>query len=376
MRVLFHAPMKPPSHPVPSGDRTMARNLMAALAIAGHEVVLVSRFRTWDGGSPTRQARLAELGEALARRAVRRFASARADAWFTYHLHHKAPDHLGPTVAHALAIPYLVAEASHAAKRTHGPWAPGHAAAAHAIRAAARLITVNPVDEAGLRALAPEDDRHVRLLPFLDAAPYAAAAERRDAVRAALARSHDLDPATPWIAVAAMMRTGDKLASYRHLARALATIAERRWLLLIAGNGPARTQVESAMAPLGARVHFMGALAPEALSDLLAASDLMAWPAVGEAYGMALLEAQAAGTPVVAGNEGGVPTIVTDGESGLLTPPGDEGAFAHAIAALLENPARRHTMGRMARARVATHHDLAAAGQTLDRILRDAVRSS
>ena len=373
MRVLFHAPMKPPDHPVPSGDRTMARNLMAAFASAGHEVVLASRFRTWDGGSPTRQARLAELGEALARRAVRRFERARADVWFTYHLHHKAPDHLGPAVARALSIPYLVAEASHAAKRAHGPWAPGHAAAAHAIRAATRLITLNPADEAGLRAFVPEDGRHARLLPFLDARPYAAAAERRAASRAMLARAHGLDPATPWIAAAAMMRTGDKLASYQSLARALAAIADKAWVLLVAGDGPARAEVERAMALLGTRIRFFGALASDALADLLAASDLLAWPAVGEAYGMALLEAQAAGTPVVAGREGGVPAIIADGESGDLTPPGDEGAFARAVAGLLDEPARRHTMGGAARARVATHHDLAAAGRALDRILRDAV---
>lgn len=374
MRVLFHAPMKAPGHPVPSGDRTMARNLMAALGAAGHDVVLASTFRTWDAGSPTRQARLAELGQSLARRAARRLAAPRPDAWLTYHLHHKAPDHLGPAVSTALDIPYLIVEASHAEKRATGLWALGHAAAAHAIRRATRLVTVNPADDAGLRALVPEDARHARLSPFLDAAPCDAAIECRAATRAVIARQRGLDPTCPWIVAAAMMRAGDKSASYAALARALQHLTAKRWVLLVAGDGPARAEIVSAFAPMGARrVAFLGRLPAPELAQVLAAADLCAWPAVGEAYGMALLEAQAVGTPVVAGDEGGVSTIIAHGETGILARPRDDGAFAAALTTLLDDPTRRAAMGRAARARALAHHDLAAAGRTLDRILRDAV---
>ncbi|MBT3400519.1 MAG: glycosyltransferase family 1 protein, partial [Rhodospirillaceae bacterium] len=56
MRVAFYAPMKPPDHPVPSGDRHLARLLLQALRHAGHEPELVSRFVSRDGaGDPTRQ---------------------------------------------------------------------------------------------------------------------------------------------------------------------------------------------------------------------------------------------------------------------------------------------------------------------------------
>ena len=57
----------------------------------------------------------------------------------------------------------------------------------------------------------------------------------------------------------------------------------------------------------------VGALPAAALPEIYAAADLYVWPACNEAYGMALLEAQAAGVPVVAGAEGGVPDIVADG---------------------------------------------------------------
>ena len=78
------------------------------------------------------------------------------------------------------------------------------------------------------------------------------------------------------------------------------------------------------------RLRFLGALPPDRLAACYAAADLMVWPAINEAYGMALLEAQAAGLPVVAGRTGGVPDIVRDGVTGLLTPIGDETAFAEA----------------------------------------------
>ncbi|MCG8512127.1 MAG: glycosyltransferase family 1 protein, partial [Rhodospirillales bacterium] len=119
MRIAFHAPLKPPSHPAPSGDRRMARLLMTALESAGHSVFLASDFRSYDGaGDETRQRELRESGRATAEDLIRRFREQddanRPDAWFTYHLYHKAPDWLGPAVSKALGIPYFVAEASFA----------------------------------------------------------------------------------------------------------------------------------------------------------------------------------------------------------------------------------------------------------------------
>ena len=129
MRVAFYAPLKPPDHPVPSGDRRMARAFVRLLESLGHEVELVSRFRSYDrAGDPMRQQRLLVLGQRLAARLVRRFAPHPPDLWFTYHLYHKAPDHLGPAVATRLGIPYIAAEASLARRRAQGSWAVGYAA--------------------------------------------------------------------------------------------------------------------------------------------------------------------------------------------------------------------------------------------------------
>ncbi len=374
MNIAFYAPLKPPDHPIPSGDRRMARLLMDALAMAGHRVELASRLRSWDGaGDDARQARLARLGDRLAARLLRRYRAdpgMRPDLWFTYHLYYKAPDWIGPTVSRALNIPYIAAEASVAMKRAQGPWARSHAATLGALSQAKTIVALNPADVPALADFAPVR----RIAPFLDAGPYRAAAARRDFHRRELAAAQGLDPAQPWLFAVAMMRPGDKLASYRLLAEALKRLAGRSWRLLIAGDGPARQEVEEAFfwAPPG-RVVFLGAVSGGDLANLYAACDLLIWPAINEAYGMALLEAQAAGLPAVAGASGGVAATLRDGATGLLTPPGDAAAFAHAVGHLLDAPARRRAMGEAARAHVEAHHDLNRAAAGLDEILRAAL---
>ena len=371
MRVGFYAPLKPPDHPVPSGDRLVARLLMRALELAGHEVVLMSRFRSRDGqGDAARQARLAALGPRQVDRVLRRIAAAPPALWFTYHLYHKAPDLIGPAVAGRLGIPYVVAEASFAPKQAAGPWAAGHAAVADALRRADAVIGLNPADASCVLPRLADPTRYHGLPPFLDAGPFEAARDARDRTRTTLAAHHGLDPDWPWLIVVAMMRPGDKLASYRLLGDALARLGDRPWQLLVAGDGDARADVMAALAPLGSRVTRLGALAPDRIPTIVAAADLLVWPALREAWGMALLEAEAAGLPVVAGRVGGVPSIVVDGETGLLAPDGDAPALAAAIAALLDDPHRRRALGRAAHRHVVANHALPAAARRLDAILR------
>jgi glycosyltransferase involved in cell wall biosynthesis len=329
-------------------------------------VELASTFRSYDGAGDTqRQRALGAQGTAFAAQLAAAWRAASADErpqlWFTYHLYYKAPDWLGPAVSEALGIPYVIAEASHAPKRAQGPWAYGHEAAAAAIRKAALVFAPSRDDIAGLEALV-DARRIVHLPPFLDAAPYAAATRERERLRAELAAAHALDSAVPWLAVVAMMRAGDKLASYRALAAALQRLAGSRWQLLVAGDGPMRAGVE---ALFGERARFLGALGQRRIAEMLAACDLCPWPAVNEAYGMALLEAQAAGVPVVSCATRGVPDVVVDGRTGVLVPCGDESAFADAVRVLLADSARRARLGREAARYVATQRSLEVAAARL-----------
>ncbi|MDJ0943422.1 MAG: glycosyltransferase family 4 protein [Kiloniellales bacterium] len=373
MRVAFYAPLKPPDHPVPSGDRLLAGLFQSALRRAGHEVELACRLRSRDPlGDPLRQARLRALGARLAERyaarCLARPASQRPALWFTYHLYYKAPDWIGPSAARRLGIPYVAAEASVANKRAGGTWAAGHEATLAALDQAAAVIALNPADLPGL----PQVRRLHSLAPFADLAPFRAAAAERGRHRAALAAACGLDPGRPWLLAVAMMRPGDKLASYRGLAEALGGLTDLEWQLVIVGDGAARAEVEAAFAALPRdRLRYLGERPAAALPAIFAAADLYAWPAVNEAFGMALLEAQGSGLPVVAGRYGGVAAVVAEGRGGLLTPPGDLEAFAAALRALIGDPERRAAL-RAGAGATAAGHDLDAAAGALDAILRQA----
>jgi glycosyltransferase involved in cell wall biosynthesis len=374
MRIAFYAPMKPPDHPVPSGDREMARLLLAALRAAGHTVEIACRLRSYDGiGDRSRQDRVRRLGRTIARGLIRRYRrrppERRPRLWFTYHLYHKAPDWLGPPVCCALRLPYVVAEASHAARQEGGRWADGWRAAAAAIRRADLIVGLNPADEPGVRPLLAAPDRWLSLPPFTDRVRSAGGGAGAASVRAALTDARGLAPGEPVLLTVAMMRPGAKLASYRLLAAALERLLDRPWRLLVAGAGPGRADVRAALAPLGERVVDLGPKSADDLAALYAGTDLFVWPAIGEAWGMAILEAQAAGLCVVAGRSGGVADVVVDGRTGVLVTEGDAAAFAAAVAGLLDDPERRRAFGRAAAENAARRHGPATATATLDRAL-------
>ena len=375
MRIAFYAPLKAPGQGfAPSGDRRVAGLLMAALAHSGERVELVSTFRSYDAdGDRERQAALRAQGEALGQAIAAQCRDLprgeRPDLWFTYHLYYKAPDWLGPIVAGALGIPYVIAEASYAAKRAAGPWALGHEASTAAIRRAALLVCPTRDDIAGLRELVPAE-RILHLPPFLDLEPYRSALAAREENRARLAREHGLDPAVPWIAVVAMMRHGDKLASYRALAATLARVADLPWRLIVVGDGPARAEARGALeSAVAGRAVFLGEVRNRDIAPVYAACDLTVWPAVNEAYGMALLEAQASGLPVVSCALRGVPDVVADGETGLLVKENDLEALARALRGLLVDRERRAALGRGAAAFVLRERSLEMAADRLSKAL-------
>lgn len=354
MRIAFYAPLKAPTHATASGDRRVARLLMDALRLAGHSVELVSDLRSFDGaGDAALQHGLQAQGHAVAQQLIGRWqgdgALQRPAVWFTYHLYYKAPDWIGPVVCAALGIPYVVAEASHARKRLTGPWAMGEAAVLAAVGQADMLLCPTAHDVGGLRGAGGPHTRIERLAPFLDTAPYRRFARKRSLLRARLSQSLDVPLAQPWMLVSAMMRPGDKLASYAVLAQTLPLLQDLPWQLLVAGDGEARLQVEELLTgAANGRVHFLGACEARTMAALYASADLCIWPAVNEAYGMAMLEAQAAGTAVVSCNTRGVPDIVQHGVTGLLASEINPPLLAACARTLLSNPKRCAAMGRAA----------------------------
>ena len=374
MKIAFYAPLKPPSHPRPSGDRRLARHFIAALKLAGFTVEVASALRAWEGdGEAHRQADIEAQGRREAARLLAEYrarpASMRPRAWFTYHLYHKAPDWLGPAVSAAFGIPYIAAEASIAAKQKHGAWSRGYAESGAAAAQARLIFNLNSNDLPGLRAHGVDESRIVQLKPFAEIPAATAPAPPSPADKMQLRRNlgarFGIDPAARWLLCVAMLRGGDKRESYRILAAAAGRLRRSDWRLILIGDGAAAADIEAefarqlpelpASAPAAARgptatvagrAHFLGRLPGDAVFDWLRAGDLFVWPAYNEAFGMATLEAMACGLPVVAGRwrDGGIADIVEHTVTGVLVerPDQDGGAaFAAAVEELLGSPAKR-----------------------------------
>jgi glycosyltransferase involved in cell wall biosynthesis len=118
------------------------------------------------------------------------------------------------------------------------------------------------------------------------------------------------------------------------------------------------------------RLEWRGELPADEVHRQLAVCDIYVWPGIGEAYGLAYLEAQAAGLPVVAQNTAGVPAVVKDGVTGYLTPFGDVQAFAQAVRRLLVDRRRRAQFGDAARQFVLGERTVARAAAIIDAALR------
>ena len=109
--------------------------------------------------------------------------------------------------------------------------------------------------------------------------------------------------------------------------------------LAIAGDGFQRDALETRAVELGiaSRVRFLGSVDRGRLPRLLQGASVFAFPSRGEPFGIALLEAMAAGVPAVAAAAGGVPEFVLDGQNGILVEPEDVQGLVSAIARVNEN---------------------------------------
>lgn len=119
--------------------------------------------------------------------------------------------------------------------------------------------------------------------------------------------------------------------------------------LAVCGGGSESTTIAALASDLdlASRVHLLGWR--DDVPDILRDADVFVHPAMDEGFGLVVVEAAAAGLPIVASNVGGIPEIIEHGVNGLLVPPGDPQALAAAIQELIDDPERAKRLGEAAR---------------------------
>jgi glycosyltransferase involved in cell wall biosynthesis len=137
--------------------------------------------------------------------------------------------------------------------------------------------------------------------------------------------------------------------------KAMAHLMDLPIRLKVVGDGTSEYETYlhqlAAQLEVSDRIEFVGAIPPGQIAEVYRTADLFVLASQYEPFGIVLLEAMAAGVPVIASNVDGIPTVVEDGISAQLVPPGDAHRLATAIRTLLKHPEQQVALSTSARQR-------------------------
>ena len=246
-------------------------------------------------------------------------------------------------LARRLGIPYVL--------HLHGAtyreyWEEAPSGLAHAIESlfssAARIVVLGTVWRDFIARKLPDRADRIRIIP-----------------NATAARAHRTDSTGP-VHILFLGRLGER-KGVPVLVDALARLDRTTsWRVTLAGDGDLdATSRQIAAAGLGDRVTLTGWVDGPDVDRLLGEADILCLPSLSENLPMSVIEGMAAGLAVVTTPVGAVPDIISDGETGLIVPPGDRSALAVALGRLVSDTSERQRLGRAARAFHAAHLDLA-----------------
>ena len=180
---------------------------------------------------------------------------------------------------------------------------------------------------------------------------------RRDAsaVRSRIGREFDIPVGKPVVVSVAVLRAGKGVEVLLDAARIV-----RDAVFLIVGDGPKREEWMDAARRAGIDDRIRWAGYRTDVDEILAGCDVFVHPSLDDAFPTVLLEAMAAGLPVVASSVGGIPEIVDSGVTGILVPPANPAALAEAVSSLLSDRPRLARMAEAARVRADAEFSTAA----------------
>lgn len=162
-----------------------------------------------------------------------------------------------------------------------------------------------------------------------------------------------------------------------YLLRAMAEVwkSHPQTSLVYVGKGDLEEELRKEASRMGVseRVWFLGWR--DDIPEILRILDIFVLPSLNEGMGRVLVEAMAAGRPVVASNVGGIPDLVIEGENGILVPAADSKALAHGIGFLISNPDKRREMGDKGR-KMAIRFGTDSMVQKIDRLYLELLRGN
>lgn len=155
-------------------------------------------------------------------------------------------------------------------------------------------------------------------------------------------------------------------------AEVVKSIPQARFLFI--GDGKLREELQEQAENLGLSSNILFLGWRKDVLEILPIIDLFVLPSINEGLGMVLVEAYAFGKPVVATNVGGIPEVVEDKKTGLLTPPKDSKKLAQAIIELLEDPKRAKKMGEEGKKKVITTFGVDVMVEKIERLYEELIR--
>ncbi len=226
-----------------------------------------------------------------------------------------------------------------------------------------RLVAVSNEVRDDLTRLGIAPREQIETIPLgFDLAPFGGSpresAERRRAVRAELG----IAPDAPVVTLVARLVPIKRVDRFLRVAARLADLEDVRFLVVGDGELQSELQASDLARSLAPRLVWTGIRRD--MPSIMSASDVVALSSDNEGTPVSLIEAQAAGVPVVGTNVGGVPGAVWDGHSGILVPPEDEAAFAGALRQLLLDRDLAARLGAAGRQHVRDRF-------SVDRLVRD-----
>jgi glycosyltransferase involved in cell wall biosynthesis len=158
--------------------------------------------------------------------------------------------------------------------------------------------------------------------------------------------------------VVGMVARLDLQKGFEHLLRAIRELVQKSHevKVVIAGDGPDRASIEAMIQEFGLQANVILAGQQSDMPAFYAAMDIFVLPSLNEGLPMTVLEAMAASRPVVATRVGAIPTVIKDGENGLLVNPGDSEGLRDAIGRLLSDPELCRRLGERGYEWVSRNH--------------------